>query len=171
MKSFYKHVIIFLIALIWISLAVFPVAGTVYSINGSEIESGSLPEYIMYEPSLVQGDLKPGQVVYFSNSHCGACHMANDYLNSFSLEHPDSELFRYALAEGDTNMTKFEDYKSKFHLNHLSVPSVMIGNLTLEGAQDIRNNLETILNFQKEQLPHGGIISYLLQLLNLKISI
>ena len=171
MKSFYKHVIIFLIALIWISLAVFPVAGTVYSINGSEIESGSLPEYIMSEPSLIMGDLKPGQIVFFSNSHCGACHMARDYLNSFSLEHPDLELFRYDLAEGDTNRTTFEEYKRKFHLNHLSVPSVVVGNLTLEGAQDIRNNLEIILNFQKKQLPHGGIISYLLQLLNLKISI
>jgi hypothetical protein len=81
------------------------------------------------------------------------------------------ELFRYDLAEGDTNRTTFEEYKRKFHLNHLSVPSVVVGNLTLEGAQDIRNNLEIILNFQKKQLPHGGIISYLLQLLNLKISI
>ncbi|HWQ63373.1 MAG TPA: cytochrome c biogenesis protein CcdA, partial [Methanospirillum sp.] len=42
------------------------------------------------------------------------------------------------------------------HLDYLSTPSVMIGNLTLEGNRDIQSHLEEILAKQQEKFHSGG---------------
>jgi len=41
----------------------------------------------------------------------------------------------------------------------------MVGNLTLEGTQDIRNNLGTILEYQTNQKKTQGIISEIIDFL------
>ena len=68
-----------LIAIIF--LGAFPASAAIYSITGEEIESGSLTEYIRSDETLVRGDLKPGQVIFFWNTHCSACHMTWDFLD------------------------------------------------------------------------------------------
>lgn len=151
--------LVFIILIAIFFLGAFPVSAAVYSITGEEIKSGSLTEYIRSDPSLVRGDLEPGQVIFFWNTHCGACHMAWDFLGFFTVNHPEMELLEYDLHYGTMNRTIFEEYKKKYHRDHLSVPSMMVGNLTLEGTQDIRNNLGTILEYQENQNKSRGILS------------
>ena len=143
--------IVFLILLGIITQGILPVSGAVYSINGSSIDSGMLYEVIRADPSLLSGDLTPGTVVFFWNTHCGGCHVAWEFLHEFLPENPELELLDYDLYNSPDNRTVFESYKEHYNRPHLYVPSMMVGNLTLEGSQDIREHLGRLLELQQEQ--------------------
>ncbi|HOJ96149.1 MAG TPA: hypothetical protein PK024_04830 [Methanospirillum sp.] len=136
-----------------------PVCGAVFSINGSEIEPAAVSDVLMSDPSLLQGDLLPGQVILFWNTHCGACHMAWEFLDEYLPLHPEITLIDYDLYNSTENRTIFDEYKTKYNRDHLSVPSVIVGNITIEGSQDIRTFLPEIIQLQQKNSPSNGIMS------------
>jgi len=130
-----------------------PVQAAIYAANGSEIPSGNLSDILRSDPSLITGPLQPGEVIFFFNTHCGACHDAMAFLDEFAPAHPEMKLDRYDLFNSTENQTRFEDYKTEFNRNHLSVPSIIVGNMSIEGIQDIKDHLGEVLAAQKE---HAG---------------
>ncbi len=141
------------IFLLLLCLFAYPTAAEVYAANGSQIPSEKLPSLIREDPSLVSENLQPGEVVFFTNSHCGACREADEFFHDFSPIHPEMNLETYDLFNSTENRTTFTSYKQRFHRDHLSTPSIMVGNLTLEGSQDIRTHLGDILSVQQEHKP------------------
>jgi len=153
-----------------LAFCIAPVSAAIFSINGSEIDSELLSDLIRSDSSLIGGDLPPGTVIFFWNTHCGGCHMAWDFLDEFIPEHPEMKLLDYDLYNSPENRTIFEQYKTTYHRTHLSVPSMMIGNLTLEGTQDISNHLGEILELQQNMHESQGFLSNFFALFrNLKL--
>ncbi len=148
-------------------IATSPVSGAIYSINGSEISTFSLSELIQSDPSLIGGELSSGTVIFFWNTHCGGCHMTWDFLNEFIPEHPEMIFLDYDLYNSPENRTIFDHYKATYHRSHLSVPSMMVGNITLEGTQDISKHLGEILELQLSMQTGPGLFSDLLKFLKL----
>ncbi|NLV26440.1 MAG: hypothetical protein GXY48_04640 [Methanomicrobiales archaeon] len=160
MSNFSLSRVILLIGFTLIT-GVSPAFAAVYSINGSEIDSPLLSDLIRSDPTLISGELPPGQVIFFWNTHCGACHMTWDFLDEFIPDHPEMKWSDYNLFNSTENRTIFEKYKEKYSRSHLSVPSMMIGNITLEGTQDIRNHLGEILNLQQNISPSPVLNTYI----------
>ena len=75
--------------------------------------------------------------------------MTWDFLNEFIPEHPEMNFLDYDLYNSPENRTIFDQYKATYSRDHLSVPSMMVGNITLEGTQDISNHLGEILELQQ----------------------
>ena len=148
-----------------ITQTILPVSGAVYSINGSSINSEMLYEVIKADPSLLSGDLPPGTVVFFWNTHCGGCHSAWEFLHKFLPLHPEIKLIDYNIYRSPVNRTVFDRYKEQFNKSHLYVPSMMVGNLTLEGTQDITDHLGRLLELQQEKQRPKEIFSDLLVLI------
>lgn len=148
-----------------ITQTILPVSGAVYSINGSSINSEMLYEVIKADPSLLSGDLPPGTVVFFWNTHCGGCHSAWEFLHEFLPLHPEIKLIDYNIYSSTVNRTVFDRYKEQFNKSHLYVPSMMVGNLTLEGTQDITDHLGRLLELQQEKQRPNDIFSDLLVLI------
>ncbi len=141
------HLIPLLIVIIFIGLLPAPVFGTIYGPDGAEL-SENLTSRITDDPSLLSGNLPAGEVVFFTNSHCGACANAKEYLDTYILKNPEITLQTYDIFNNTENRAIFEEYKKKFNHKFLSTPSIMIGNITLEGSQDIRNHLEEVITLQ-----------------------
>jgi len=137
------------LVLIFLLFLIAPGTAEVYTINGTSISSDLLPFCIKQDPSLLSGILDPGEVIFFTNSHCEACIAAKEFFDEFSVLHPEMSLKTYDLFSSTENRTVFLTYKQLYHREHLSTPSVMVGNLTLEGSQDIRTHLEDILSKQQ----------------------
>ncbi|WP_181391842.1 cytochrome c biogenesis protein [Methanospirillum lacunae] len=148
--------VIGLILLLFSSLVV-PGTATVYSASGTSILSDQLSVYLDDDSSLLTGNLPPKEVIFFTNSRCEACHEADEFLNKISGSHPEINIRIYDLFNNTANRTIFLSYKQLYHLDYLSTPSVMIGNLTLEGNRDIQNHLEEILTRQQEKIHSGGL--------------
>lgn len=158
-------VISILILLGIITQTILPVSGAIYSINGNTIDSEMLYEVIKADPSLLSGDLPPGTVVFFWNTHCGGCHAAWDLLDEFLPLHPEVELIDYNIYSSPVNRTVFDRYKERYNRSHLYVPAMMVGNLTLEGTQDITDHLGRLLVLQQEKQRPKEIFSALLVLI------
>lgn len=150
-----------ILIVVFLIIGILPVSGAVYSINGSQIDSELLSEYVQSDPSLLIGDLPTGRVIFFWNTHCGACHMAWDFLDEFLPNHPEIEVLDYDLFNID-NRTLFENYKNKYHRSSLYIPSMIVGNLTFEGSQDIRNHLPEILELQQNYKTQKSFLSDIL---------
>ena len=142
-----------------LALLISPALASVYAANGTGIQSGNLSEFIREDPSLVTGILPSGTAVFFTNTYCGACRDAKEYLNTFAPLHPEISLKTYDLFNSSENRTIFEAYKEQYHRTYLSTPSIMIGNLTLEGGQDIRSHLEEIVSLQQDIHRQPGFFS------------
>jgi cytochrome c biogenesis protein CcdA len=89
-------------------------------------------------------------VIFFTNSLCEQCQNVQEFFTTFTPAHPEITMNTYDLVNSPENRTLFENYKTKYQRKFLSTPSVMIGNLTLEGPEDIRKNLPVLVSLQKE---------------------
>lgn len=85
--------------------------------------------------------------------------MAEEFLHDLSARHPEISLVTYDLFDSQENRTIFENYKQKYHRTFLSTPSILVGNLTIEGTQDMKNHLDEILLIQNEKKEPGGLLS------------
>jgi len=150
----YQIVILFLCILS--SLVITPSLASVYSSNGSEIPSENLHSLVLSDPSLLSGNLPAGQVVFFTNSHCELCESVKEFFTTFTPAHPEITLTSYDLMNSTENRTVFESYTSTYQRKFLSTPSVMIGNLTLEGPEDIREYLPDLVSLQKDYGVRSG---------------
>ena len=135
------------------------VSAAIYIANGTEIPEDDISSSIKAAPSPVFGYVPAGQIIFFTNIHCSACHMAEEFLHDFSARHPEISLVTYDLFDSPENRTIFENYKKKYHRTFLSTPSILVGNLTIEGTQDMRNHLDEILLIQNEKKEPGGLLS------------
>jgi len=133
-----------------IILLIIPVDANIYNINGTFLSFDNFQETLKESPSLLSGTLPAGQVIFFTNTHCVACQRTKDYLVNFTKEYSDITLYTYELSNSTYNHTIFDRYKKIVHRNHLSTPSIIVGNLTIEGTQDITDHLSEILTAQKE---------------------
>ncbi len=154
-KSYRRIVTAGVCIFILLTLCICPASAEIYAANGTQIPSDSLSDLIRSDPSLISEILHPGEVVFFTNSHCGACHDAEEFFHKFSPNHPEMNLKTYDLFNSTENRTAFTAYKKQYHLEHLSTPSIMVGNLTLEGSDDIQTHLGDILSVQKDQKSSG----------------
>ena len=127
-----------------------PVAASLYAADGAELKTEDFSNILLQSPSLALGNTETGKVVFFTNSHCGACRSTQEFIDAFIVTHPETILESYDLALGADSLQVYEQYKQLYHREYLSTPSVMIGNLTLEGSQDIRDHLEEIRSVQEE---------------------
>lgn len=144
----YKSTIV--VILFVVGFLVAPVPASVYVSDGTGIAAEELITILRENPDLTRGPAGAGKVIFFTNSHCGACKRTQEYIDSFALTHSEITLETYDLASGADSLAVYEKYKQLYHREYLSTPSVMIGNLTLEGGQDIRDHLEEIVSVQQE---------------------
>lgn len=136
-----------LIFCIFIILLPSPVFGMIYGPDGAVL-SENLTSLISSNPSLLSGNLPPGEVVFFTNSHCGACTNAKEFLDTYIQAHPEIALRTYDIFNNTENRSLFEEYKKKYNHKFLSTPSIMIGNITLEGSHDIKTHLGEVISLQ-----------------------
>ena len=153
MPSHYVSRITLISALLFCFLSLFvisPTLAAMYTVNGSEINPNDISDLVRSAPTLISGSLPPGQVIFFYNTHCGACHEAMAFLDGFAPNHTEMTLTRCDLFNSTDNRTIFENYKKTYNRDYLSVPSLIIGNISIEGVQDISNHLEQLLVLQKK---------------------
>jgi cytochrome c biogenesis protein CcdA len=136
-----------------------PAIGAIFAADGTEISSANLSIRVNEEPSLLSGHLPHGKLVFFTNSHCSACEGAKEYLDTYIQDHPDFFLEIHDIFNSTENRTIFESYKAKYNRRFLSTPSLMIGNLTLEGTQDIRTHTSELMTLQDKFGTEPGFFS------------
>jgi len=127
-----------------------PVSAAIYIANGTEITGDNILSSLKADPSLVIGYVPAGQIIFFTNTRCSACYKAEEFLHDFSVRHPEISQVTYDLFDSTENRSIFEDYKKKYHRSFLSTPSILVGNLSIEGSQDMRDHLDEILLIQSE---------------------
>ncbi len=119
-----------------------PASAGVFLKNGSDVSGEQPIATILSDPNLTPGDYS---IVFFYNTHCGACHLAMTYLNEYNAAHPEITITSYDLFNSSEGKALFEQYKAVYHRQYVSVPSLFIGNAGLEGESAIRENFEELV--------------------------
>ncbi|HWQ64438.1 MAG TPA: hypothetical protein VN429_08470 [Methanospirillum sp.] len=138
--------------LIVLILCTGPVSAGVFFKNGSDVVSDHPVETILSDPNTTPGDYS---ATFFYNTHCGACHLAMTYLNEYSAAHPGVVITSYDLFNSSESKVLFEQYKTEYHRQYVSVPSVFIGNAGLEGESAIRENFDTLVTWYGQNKKTG----------------
>lgn len=133
-----------------VAILVIPAAATIYAVNGTEIRSGDLTAIIQADPSLTEGGPGAGTVIFFTNTRCGSCRAVHGYLDELVAAHPGIHPEIHDLSSSTGELAIFEEYRQKYQVPYLSTPSVVVGDLALEGSQDIRGHLAEIITLQQE---------------------
>lgn len=147
-----------LILLLLSTILISPAAASIYAANGTELNASQLTDLVRTDPSLVSGGLPSGLVVFFWNLHCGACHDTIEFLDAFAPEHPEMRLEMYDLFNSSENRTIYNSFKERYNRKFLSTPSIVVGNLTLEGTSDIKSHLGEMLALQQEYATPAGAL-------------
>lgn len=120
--------------------------------NGTDIIGDDPVRTILSDPNTTAGDYS---ITFFYNTHCGACHLAMTYLTEYSAAHPDVVISSYDLFNSSESKVLFERYKSEYHRSYVSVPSIFIGNIGLEGEQAIRENFDPLVSWYEKNQGNG----------------
>jgi len=118
------------------------VSGAVFLMNGSDVTGNDTFEKIISDVNSTSGTYS---IVFFYNTHCGACHVAMTYLNEYNAANPDITINSYDLFNSSDNKILFEQYKAAYHRSYVSVPSVFMGNIGLEGESAIREHFAPLV--------------------------
>ncbi|MDD1729577.1 MAG: hypothetical protein LUQ50_10980 [Methanospirillum sp.] len=124
-----------------------PASAGVFLQNGSDVSGDQPITTILSDPNLTPGDYS---IVFFYNTHCGACHLAMTYLNEYNAAHPEITITSYDLFNSSEGKALFEQYKESYHRQYVSVPSLFIGNAGLEGESAIRENFEELVAWHEK---------------------
>jgi cytochrome c biogenesis protein CcdA len=119
------------------------VSGGVFFQNGSDAAGNDTPETILAESNATPDDCS---IVFFYNTHCGACHLAMSYLNEYNAAHPGVIINSHDIFNSSENKALFEQYKKEYNRSYVSVPVVYTGNLGLEGEAAIRENFDSLVS-------------------------
>ncbi|PKL60432.1 MAG: hypothetical protein CVV33_02720, partial [Methanomicrobiales archaeon HGW-Methanomicrobiales-4] len=117
-------------------------SGAVFLKNGSDVDGNNTFEAIISDTNNTAGNYS---IEFFYNTHCGACHVAMTYLNEYNAAHPEIVINSYDLFNSSDNKILFEDYKAAYNRSYVSVPSIFIGNVGLEGESAIREHFEPLV--------------------------
>ena len=141
-------------------ILVSPVPGAVYAGDGTNLKEENISSYIQHDLSQITSGVPSGELIFFTNIHCEACHNADEYLRTISRDHPGITIVPYDLFNSTENQTVFKSYKNAHNIKFLSTPTIVIGNLTLEGNSDIEKNLGELLTLQKQHTGSSGFFSF-----------
>ncbi|MFH0967771.1 MAG: hypothetical protein V1862_08835, partial [Methanobacteriota archaeon] len=117
-------------------------SGAVFLKNGSDVTGNNTFETIISDANTTAGNYS---IDFFYNTHCGACHVAMTYLNEYNAAHPETIINSYDLFNSSDNLALFGEYKTAYHRSYVSVPSIFIGNVGLEGESAIREHFEPLV--------------------------
>ena len=112
--------------------------------NGTDIKGNDTIGEILADADTTPGNFS---IEFFYNTHCGACHVAMAYLNEYSAAHPDIIINSHDLFNSSEGKALFEEYKSAYHRSYVSVPSIFMGNVGLEGESSIRENFDPLVSW------------------------
>lgn len=130
------------ILVILLALTTGLVSGGVFLKNGTDVTGNDTLATILADRNGTQDC----SVIFFYNTHCGACHLAMAYLNEYNAAHPDLTIESYDLFNSSQNKALFEHYKNEFNRPYVSVPTVYIGNAGLEGESSIREYFDPLVS-------------------------
>ncbi len=129
-----------------ILLTIFFLAGTtsatVFLKNGSEIGSDDPFPVIFADPAFRDANQS---IQFFTNTHCGACHGAAEFLTNYSAAHPEIRVEVHDLFDNTENRRLFEEYKLAFNRPYVSTPVVFTRNVGLEGQYAIREYFDRLV--------------------------
>ncbi|HWQ65254.1 MAG TPA: hypothetical protein VN372_00110 [Methanospirillum sp.] len=128
-----------------------PASATIFQLDGAVIEETDL--YALTNSSGESVNMSD-PIIFFYDPDCGACAAAHEFINGYLAEHPDQEMSLVNIAEGEEQMRQFDDNKTRFNREGVSVPVLYIGPVALEGSGTIKTHTaETIawyLSLQKK---------------------
>lgn len=136
-----------------------PVSATMFLQNGSEVSGDQL---IGVVASSENSSVTPFPLQFFYNTHCGSCQASLEYLNNFTRNNSDIQIAYHDLYNNSTNMTLYNQYKSRFDRNDIHYPVIFIGEIAIMGSDDIGSYTQPlVLWYQKEKKtdPIAGFIS------------
>ncbi|NLV26110.1 MAG: cytochrome c biogenesis protein CcdA [Methanomicrobiales archaeon] len=128
-------------------------SGSVYIKNGTEIYEENPYITILQDSNTTPEDIS---VIFFYNTHCGACHTAMAYLDEYQKANPDVEISYYDLFNNTGTRELFEGFKSEYNRQYVSVPVIFMGNAVLEGNEAIRSNLDHLIKGYNELNANGS---------------
>lgn len=122
-------------------------SGAVFLKDGSDVTGNDTFEAIISGANTSSGNYS---IEFFYNNQCGACHVAMAYLNEYNAAHPDIIINSYDLFNSSDNRALFEEYKAAYHRSYVSVPSLFIGDVGLEGESAIREHFEPLVAWNEK---------------------
>jgi len=106
----------------------------------------------------------PFPIQFFYNTHCGSCQAALQYLDEFTLKHPDVPVDYHDLFNNTTSFALYEDYKIQFNRSDLHYPVIFMGNVGIMGSDDIAAYTEPLALWYQKNVkvdPVTGFVTWI----------
>ena len=133
------RMVVFLIFM-GMSLAVFPVSATIFFEDGANRTVSDVYD--------LMNTTKPADnaraAVFFYDPECDACTPAHDYLKTYIAQHPGTNVEMVNLSDGQGAKDRLNDLYTAYHREWLNIPVIFIGQVGLEGTDEITNGFEEV---------------------------
>lgn len=120
--------------------AVSMVSATIISKDGSELNESQLYELTNSTP--VPATEK--SVKYYYDPDCESCQKAEDYIEPYLVNHPDTKIVKINVSNGTEELDKFNQTIKDFNREKIYIPLIVFGSVALEGDPDIIKHFESV---------------------------
>ncbi|HWQ67007.1 MAG TPA: hypothetical protein VN372_09065 [Methanospirillum sp.] len=120
--------------------SVFPVSATIFSDDGFDRSADELYELTNGSKPYETNDTP----VFFFDPECISCTQAHEFLKTYLVEHPDTEIEIISVSNGTEEKDRFIEFQTAFHREKLFVPALFIGPVGMQGSQTIITNFEDV---------------------------
>lgn len=92
------------------------------------------------------------KIYYFYSNTCKECLKLDSYLRSLEEKYPEIKIEKYELSNNSSNIELFYNFLNKYNIQvystkYYQVPAIFIGEYSLIGSSDIKNNIEEKISF------------------------
>ena len=105
-------------------------------------------------PGLVNDDLSG--VHFFYNPTCGSCQKVLPIIQDYATNHPQAGIKLHDISGNQTNIEKFEKFRSLFPGEAIHVPVVFAGDTLLQGESNITRDFNSTVESYVKKTPPGS---------------
>jgi hypothetical protein len=134
---------ILVLLIIGMGYAVFPVSGTLFYHDGSNIS----PSVLYMLTNSTYGGEPNGPAVFFYDPECGACKPVEAFFDSYRASHLADRLEIVNLSSGEQAEDRLNALYLQYHREWINIPVVFIGPIGIEGTRDIIDNFESVYSW------------------------
>lgn len=104
-------------------------------------------------PSLTCPENNAYCIFYFYGEGCPHCAEVSPLIDSLAGKYTNFTLHKLEIYYNESNKALFDDFVSRYKIERTGVPAVFIGSDAVLGVSQIKNNLESRMNYYLENKP------------------
>lgn len=137
-----------------------PGSAALFYQNGSDISGAHMIDFLN---NISNTSDSPFPIQFFYNTHCGSCKPAVNFMDNFTVNHPDVTVEYHDLYNNTESFALYEEAKKQYNKSNLYYPVIFAGDIGIMGSNDIESYTDLLtLWYQKHTKtdPLSGFISW-----------